>query len=64
MPVEWRQLYLSSQAGLINEAFVRCGTREPGFEREIADANYAVQTGRRNKRNLTMKYLRRLLFFF
>ena len=62
MPVEWRQLYLSSQAGLINEAFVRCGTSEPGFEREIADAHYAVQAGRRNKRNLTMKYLRRLFF--
>jgi hypothetical protein len=60
MPDEWRQLYLASKAGFINEAFVRCGVSETGFEREIADAHYAVQTGRRHKLNLTVMYLRRL----
>jgi hypothetical protein len=60
MSEEWRQLYLASKAGLINEAFVRCGTSEPGFEREIADAHYAVQTGRRHRLDLALMYLRRL----
>lgn len=60
MPEEWRQLYLNSQAGLINESFVRCGTTEPGLERSIADAHYAVQGGQRNKLRLAARYVVRL----
>lgn len=60
MPDEWRQLYLNSQAGLVNESLVRSGTTEPGLERSIADAHYAVQDGHRNKLKLAGRYVVRL----
>ena len=60
MPDEWRQLYLNSQAGLVNESLVRSGTTEPGLERSIADAHYAVQDGHRNKLKLAARYVVRL----
>ncbi len=62
LPDEWRQLYLSSKAGLITESLVQTGQTEPSIERYVADAHYAVHATFGGKLALVMHYLRRLVF--
>jgi hypothetical protein len=61
LPTEWNQLTLHSRAGLITESLVQFGPHASSFERQLADAHYAVKASFRHDIKLISRYIIRLI---
>lgn len=61
---DWRSLYLHSKAGIITEAFIRCGPRPTEDQLYTAEGFYAVMASWKHDLGLVLRFVVRACFGF
>lgn len=64
LPKDWRRLYLSAEAGLVTESFVRGGRTQSWEDQYAADTVYAATASCRHDAKLLIGYVARILGWY